>query len=94
MTSMQRRALWGSTIAVGVLLIAAGAYLGLEKTNALSGIISAIAGVLGVAIGIHQILSNPSGTANAAQSQQSGANSVNIQGGRDVTLGDNNQIGK
>lgn len=80
MTSTQRKVLWGSTIAVGVLLISAGAYLGLGRANTLSGIVSAITGVIGVAIGIHQIFSASGATGSPTQSQRSGANSVNIQG--------------
>lgn len=93
MSSTQRKVLWGITVALGVGFILLGAYLGLEKANQISGVASAVFGMFGVSLGIHQIFSAHANANAATQSQQAGANSVNMQAGRDITLGDSNQIG-
>lgn len=93
MTSTQRLILWGSTVALGVALVVVGVFLGLEEASMLGGILGAIAGMTGVIIGTYQ-LRNVRATPNATprQSQRSGNNSVNIQSGNDLNIGDSNRF--
>lgn len=94
-TSNQRRALWGGTAALGVALLIVSVYLGLEKASMLGGIVGAFFGLLGIAIGIYQLRSTPGGsTGSPRQIQRSGNDSVNLQSGNDLTIGDSNTFGK
>ncbi|MCD2465078.1 hypothetical protein MBT42_16080 [Streptomyces sp. MBT42] len=96
MTQTQRSVLWGSTIAAGLLLIGLAAYLGLERADKVSSIISAAFGIAGFSLGIYQIFRNqasPGTPQTPNQTQRSGDNSTNIQSGGNLTIGDNNKIG-
>lgn len=91
MTSTQRFILWGSTVALGITLVVVSVVLGFEKASMLGGILGALVGLASVAVGIHQLRTSRA-TANPSphQVQRSGNNSVNIQSGNDLTIGDNN----
>ncbi|WP_139062035.1 MULTISPECIES: hypothetical protein [Streptomyces] len=94
MTSNQRRTLWGGTAALGAALLIVSAYLGLEKASMLGGIIGAFFGLLGIAIGIYQLRSTHDGSsASPRQIQRSGNDSINLQSGNDLTIGNNNKFG-
>lgn len=94
MTSNQRRALWGGTAALGSALLIISVYLGLEKASMLGGIVGAFFGLLGIAIGIYQLRSTHGGsTTSPRQIQRSGNNSINLQSGNDLTIGNDNKFG-
>jgi hypothetical protein len=94
MTSGQRRALWATTTALGIALIAISIYLGLERAGMLGGITGSLIGLAGVAVGIQQLRSNRgSAGEHARQIQRSGNNSINLQSGNDITIGDSNRFG-
>jgi hypothetical protein len=99
MTSVQRRLLWGSTTVTGLLIVGASILLGLEKASMLGGILGSILGLLSAAIGIYQIMhdGNQRSQRQAStprQVQRSGNQSINIQSGNDVSIGDNNRFGQ
>ncbi|WP_159033044.1 hypothetical protein [Streptomyces fodineus] len=97
MTNRQRLILWGSTAVAGLALIGLSAYLGLQKANEIAGIVSAVTGIIALALGIYQIVQgqrSTGGRPSPRQVQRGGNNSTNIQSGGDLTIGDNNQIGR
>ncbi|MET8896895.1 MULTISPECIES: hypothetical protein [Streptomyces] len=68
-------------------------YLGLEKASMLGGVIGSLVGLAGAAIGIHQLISGGGSSRNhATQTQRSGNNSINLQSGNDINIGDNNKF--
>ncbi|WP_329208334.1 hypothetical protein OG257_16010 [Streptomyces sp. NBC_00683] len=94
MTSNQRRILWGGTAALGIALLIISIYLGLEKASMLAGIAGAFFGLLGATFGIYQLRNaqnNPTG--GPRQVQRSGNDSINLQSGNDLTIGDDNKFG-
>lgn len=92
-TSSQRRALWTTTTGLGLALVAISIYLGLERASMLGGVIGSLVGIMGAAIGIHQLRSaGGSSGGHATQTQRSGNNSINMQSGNDINLGDNNRL--
>ncbi|MBW3357752.1 MULTISPECIES: hypothetical protein [Streptomyces] len=93
MTRTQSRILWGATATIGLLLIGASIYLGLEKADKLSSILSGFFGLISSAIGIYQIVAGAPSNRPPAQSQTSGNNSVNIQSGQDLHIGNGNKFG-
>jgi hypothetical protein len=94
MTSSQRHALWAATAALGMALVIISIYLGLEKASMLGGITGSLLGLLGAAIGIHQLRSaRGTPSEHPRQIQRSGNNSINLQSGNDLTIGDNNKFG-
>ncbi|MFJ9261085.1 hypothetical protein ACIRP4_12570 [Streptomyces bacillaris] len=93
MTHTQSRILWGTTAMIGLFLIGASIYLGLEKADMLSSILSGLFGLVSSATGIYQMI-NPNSTVRPpSQSQRSGNNSINIQSGQDLNIGNNNKFG-
>ncbi|MCQ1575946.1 hypothetical protein [Streptomyces parvus] len=94
MTRTQSRILWGSTATIGLLLIGASIYLGLEKADMLSSILSGFFGLISATIGIYQIATGDSSNRPPTQSQTSGNNSINIQSGQDLHIGNDNKFGK
>lgn len=93
MTRTQSRILWGTTATTGLLLIGASIYLGLEKADMLSSILSGFFGLISSAIGIYQIVNGDSSNRPPTQSQTSGNNSINIQSGQDLSIGNDNKFG-
>ncbi|WP_406372801.1 hypothetical protein OG788_21495 [Streptomyces sp. NBC_00647] len=102
MTPQQRRkALWITGAAIGVALAGLGIYfihIGMDRSNAISGVLGFFASVIGLAVSVFSLIqARPSQQSNSPQSvrmsQQSGANSVNLQSGGDINLGDSNRIG-
>ncbi|MFW3474573.1 hypothetical protein ACN24M_25235 [Streptomyces microflavus] len=93
MTHTQSRILWGTTAMIGLALIGASIYLGLEKSDMLSSILSGLFGLISSAIGIYQIINSNSTIRPPSQSQTSGNNSINIQSGQDLNIGNNNKFG-
>lgn len=95
MTRTQRRALGGVAAVVGIVLVVASAYLGLEKADKLASIISAITGAGSLILAFLQFNGREqvSSQQRPSQVQRSGNNSANIQSGGDLTIGDNNRFG-
>lgn len=93
MTHAQSRILWGATVTIGLLLIGASIYLGLEKADMLSSILSGFFGLISSAIGIYQIATGNPSNNPSTQSQTSGNNSINIQSGQDLHIGNDNKFG-
>ncbi|MFI8356782.1 hypothetical protein [Streptomyces cyaneofuscatus] len=93
MTRTQNRILWGTTATVGLLLIGASLYFGLEKADMLSSILSGFFGLISSATGIYQIVIGNSPNRPPTQSQTSGNNSINIQSGQDLNIGNGNKFG-
>ncbi|MBB4982519.1 hypothetical protein [Streptomyces nymphaeiformis] len=96
MTITQRRMLWGGTAIIGIGIIGLSVWLGFEKASMLGSVVGAIFGLIAAAIGFHQLFSARGINAQSGptrQSQQSGASSVNIQAGSDLTIGNDNRFG-
>lgn len=83
-------------------MIALGAYfvrVGLDRSNAISGVLGLFVSIIGLAVSIISAIqgraamqsATPQG--NARMSQQSGSNSTNIQAAGDMHIGDNNKLG-
>ncbi|MGW6839632.1 hypothetical protein [Streptomyces sp. NPDC054958] len=95
MTALQRRLIFGATVVAGLGLLALSAYLGLEKADKAASIASAIFGLIGVALGAYQLLTQQGASrATTSQSQTGGDGAINIMGGNDVNIGDRNTFGK
>ncbi|MBT2382082.1 hypothetical protein [Streptomyces sp. ISL-11] len=102
MTPQQRRrALWITSAVIGVTLVGLGAYfihIGLNRSSSISGVLGFFVSAAGLAISIFSLIQtrpNQQGTSprSVRMSQQSGANSINLQSGGDMNLGDSNQLG-
>lgn len=78
-----------------------GAYfihIGLDRSNSISGVLGFFVSVVGLAVSIFSLIQARSGWQGSSpqsirMSQQSGGNSVNLQSGGDINLGDSNQLG-
>ncbi len=91
----QRKILWGGTLCIGVLLIGVAIYIGLDQADKLASVVSAIGGLIAIALAIYQLWIGPSGGSTpTGQTQQGGDNSINLQAGNDLTIGDNGKFGK
>lgn len=95
--------MWGTAAAVGLAMIGLGAYfvhVGLNRSNTISGVLGLFVSILGLAVSIFAAVqgraalprANPNGATR--MSQQSGANSTNIQAAGDMTIGDSNRFGE
>ncbi|MFG2354285.1 hypothetical protein [Streptomyces sp. NPDC048521] len=101
MTPQRRMWLWGLAAVTGLAMLALGIYfarLGLERANALSGILGLFIGIIGLALSLYSTLQVRSSTQSTPpqqtrMSQQSGSNSTNVQAAGDITIGNNNKLG-
>ncbi|MFE1909359.1 hypothetical protein ACFW96_37685 [Streptomyces gardneri] len=95
MTTTQRL-IWGGTTLIGILIVGASIRLGLERASMLGGILGSIFGLLAVSVGVYQLTQSRQGAQNPPprQVQRGGENSINIQSGNDLTIGDSNKFGK
>ncbi|MEU2491701.1 hypothetical protein [Streptomyces sp. NPDC007883] len=97
MTRTQRIVLISTTAVVGVVLLAASLYLGLDRTDKLASIVSAVAGVGSLAVAVFQLTQPGAGgsgaPSSARQVQRGGDNSTNIQSGGNINMGDSNRLG-
>jgi hypothetical protein len=91
---------WTLVAATGVVIALIGIYflhIGMSRSNGVSGVAGVFVGVLGLALSSYSILQarRPGGSDRgvARMSQRSGSDSINIQAGRDLKMGDNNKIG-
>ncbi|MGW5285262.1 hypothetical protein ACWERI_38505 [Streptomyces collinus] len=101
MTPQRRKQLWILGGTSGVALVCLGVYfvhIGLDRSNTLSGVLGFFASLVGLAISILSLLqvrpTSPTPTPQAGRmSQQSGANSINLQSSGDINIGDSNKLG-
>ncbi|MGW7194996.1 hypothetical protein [Streptomyces chryseus] len=96
MTRTQRIVLTSATAVAGLALLAISVYLGLDRTEKLASILSAVVGIASLSVSIYQLTRSGSSSPTApppSQSQRSGDNSTNIQSGGNINIGNNNKLG-
>lgn len=100
MTRQQRTLLWSGAVFLGLVTTSLCAYYalaGLDKADKMASIASSIVGIAALAASIYAILrahssAHQQSSGAPRQVQKSGENSINLQAGNDIQIGDNNRF--
>lgn len=102
MTRGNRIAAWCGTSLSGLTIVGLTVYYviaGLDRADKVASIISSLIGILGIWIAIYAAFKANAVARNGMatgvrQSQRSGNESINLQAGGDMQIGDKNKFGK
>ncbi|WP_143118897.1 hypothetical protein [Actinomadura madurae] len=100
MNRTHRVALWGGVGLVGLIVVALATFYaisGLDKADKTASVVSSLIGVIALGVAIFAIFQTYTstrgrGNPNPTQTQRSGSNSVNLQAGNDMQIGDNSRF--